>query len=80
MASHGNMKTASGCSETGKTANRMARVYKMARRPEAKLKEVENHVELVEKRTILRNVKCFLDGLQESNGRLRKDLECAIVV
>ena len=80
MASHGNTKTGSGRGETGKTTNRTVRVYKMARRPEAKLKEKENHAELEEKRTILRNVKCFLDGLQKRNGRPRKDLECAMVV
>lgn len=74
------MKTASGCGETGKTTNRTARGYKMARRPETKLKEEENHAELVEKRTILRNAKCFLDGLQKRNGRPQNHLECAIVV
>ena len=56
------------------------RVYKMARRSETKLKEKENHAELVEKHTFLRNAKCFLDGLQKRNGRPRKDLEGAIVV
>ena len=41
MGSHGNMKTASGRGEMGKTTNRTAQVYKMARRPESKLKEKE---------------------------------------
>ena len=80
MASHRNMKTASGRGETGKTTNHTVQVYKMTRRPETKLEEKENHGEFVEKRTILRNLKCFLNSLQKRNGRPRKDLECAILV
>lgn len=63
MVLYGNMKIVSGCGEMGKVINCMVWVYKMIRRLEMKLKEKENYVEFVEKCIILRNVRCFLDGL-----------------